>query len=336
MSRRSRLAATLVLLVSAAGTVACVPDHAPPPPDREALEERRERLDEAAARLREISGASVQGCLEHSEHPDPRVRRAVALRLADIGEPARSAIGELLDLLGDDEPRVRTAAARALGVLGDERAVDPLIAALVDRDQEVRLWSWKALRKHGPAARARLVAHLSSKSPLAGLSYSDDRGRTVPLRVELRGRLPKLGQPIVPHLLAAMENGNEDLQVNTMRVLSQIGSDAVEAVPILARLLETGNQELRFQSTRALGAIGDIDPAVLPALTRASKDPTDQVRRAAERALKDIAEAARTGKGKLPRHREARPKPPGLGPGPDRPAGTDGSEADLDEADLPG
>ncbi|HUT76888.1 MAG TPA: HEAT repeat domain-containing protein, partial [Polyangia bacterium] len=264
----------------------------------------------------------------------PRVRRAVALRLADIGDPARSAVPKLLRLLDDPEPRVRTAVARALGVLGDERGIDPLIAALVDRDQEVRFWSWKALRKHGSAAYVRLVAHLSSASPLADLSYSDDQGHRVPLRVELRGRLPKLGQPIVPQLLAAMEDGREELLVNVMRVLWQIGPDAVAAVPTLLRLLETGNQELRFQATRALGAIGDVDPAVLPALRTASKDPTDQVRRTAAQALKDIAEAARDNKGKHPRHKGAQPKQQDRGP--DRPVASDSDGADILEADLPG
>jgi hypothetical protein len=211
-----------------------------------------------------------------------------------------------------------------------------LIAALVDRDQDVRLWSWKALRKHGAAAHVRLVAHLSSESPLADLSYSDDQGHEVPLRVELRSRLPKLGRSIVPHLVAAMETDREELLVNVMRVLWQIGPDAAEAAPTLLRLLESGNQELRFQATRALGAIGDVDPAILPALRRASKDPTDQVRRTAAQALKDIAEASRAGKGQRPRNKGAQSKPPGLAPTAEHPVAPDGAERDLMEAGFPG
>ncbi len=335
MTRQPRLASALAVLVLSGWATACAPDHAPPPPDRDDLAERQARLDEVSARLEEISDATVGTCLIHTGHPDDRVRRAAILRLMEIGEPSRRVVPDLIALLSDDAPRVRTAAARALGALADRRAIDPLIAALVDENAEVRLFVWKALRRHGSAAHARLVFHLGPDSPIADLSRTDDQGRKVSLRGELRSRLPRVGKPIVPHLLAAMENGEEGLVVNILRVLWQIGPDAVEAVPTLVKLLETGNQEIRFQATRALGAVGDIDPAVLPALHRASKDKTDQVRRTANRALKDIADTTRAGKKKHPRQGADRSVPEGARPAVDRDGGPVASEAEPVEGDLP-
>jgi HEAT repeat protein len=67
--------------------------------------------------------------------------------LGASGDP-RAADG-LVVVLSGRVPRLRESAAAMLGKLGDERAVDPLIAATRDPDHEVRLtavWALDALR----------------------------------------------------------------------------------------------------------------------------------------------------------------------------------------------
>jgi HEAT repeat protein len=58
--------------------------------------------------------------------PNTYFRQCLTNALAKIGEPA---VLPLLDLLQDADSSVRTAAARALGKIGDTRAAKPLIAA---------------------------------------------------------------------------------------------------------------------------------------------------------------------------------------------------------------
>ncbi len=53
----------------------------------------------------------------------------------------------LVDMLGDDEADVRAAAAKALGVIGDKKAIDSLKTALKDDEADVRAAAVEALGK---------------------------------------------------------------------------------------------------------------------------------------------------------------------------------------------
>ncbi len=55
----------------------------------------------------------------------------------------------LIHALADDSSKVREAAAKALGTMGDPRAVDPLIAALGDPLDSVREAAAAALERLG-------------------------------------------------------------------------------------------------------------------------------------------------------------------------------------------
>jgi len=83
------------------------------------------------------------------EDDDPDVRSAVAAALGLIGD--ERAVDPLLGKLGDagEQPAVRGAAAEALTGPRSPRAVGPLIAALADPETEVRFWAAFALGQLG-------------------------------------------------------------------------------------------------------------------------------------------------------------------------------------------
>jgi len=75
------------------------------------------------------------------------IRRDASKALGEIGD--KRAVGPLIQALNDEDLFVRKEAATSLGEIGDERAVEPLIQALNDKDADVRSRSAAALGKIG-------------------------------------------------------------------------------------------------------------------------------------------------------------------------------------------
>lgn len=73
---------------------------------------------------------------------DKRVRSRAAMALAGLGEDALS---DLIDLLHDDDWRIRYRAAEALGEIRSSHAAAPLIRALDDERDHVRYMAVKSL-----------------------------------------------------------------------------------------------------------------------------------------------------------------------------------------------
>jgi HEAT repeat protein/beta-lactamase regulating signal transducer with metallopeptidase domain len=102
----------------------------------------------AAALERTGERASVPALLAALEREaDDDAADAMIHALGASADPR--ATDGLIAALGRREPRLRERAAQMLGQVGDERAVDPLVAATRDPDHEVRLtavWALDALR----------------------------------------------------------------------------------------------------------------------------------------------------------------------------------------------
>jgi HEAT repeat protein len=167
--------------------------------------------------------------------------------------------------------KVRTAAARALGDIGDARAVEPLIAALKDKDSHVREATVRALGKIGDA---RAVKALSAAL----------KGGDWLVRKAAAEALGKIGDArAVKPLIAALKDEVSDVREAAAGALCEIG-DARAVEPLIAALKD-GNFYVRQAAAGALGAIGA--PAVKP-LIAALKDKDSDVRKAAAGALGKI------------------------------------------------
>jgi hypothetical protein len=120
----------------------------------------------------------------------------------------------LCSLLRDAHLRVRSAAAQALGRIGEAQAAEPLCAALRDPDQDVRRAAAEALQKIGvPGDPVTRVWHAVGMQNWAQC-------------VELRG-------VAVEPLCAVLQDEEKDVRAAAAEALAQIGDDrAVE--PLLA------------------------------------------------------------------------------------------------------
>ncbi|MHB0870664.1 MAG: HEAT repeat domain-containing protein [Chloroflexota bacterium] len=116
---------------------------------------------DAAKALAKIGEPALAPLIAALASPKDSVRCATARALGGLGD--RRAVSSLLDRLGDPEQRVISAAAEAVGQMGDPEAVEPLVAVLARRelDQYTRGAAAKALGAIGdPRAVGGLVAAL--------------------------------------------------------------------------------------------------------------------------------------------------------------------------------
>ncbi len=139
------------------------------------ISELRERIVAILDRLRDNEDAVA---LEEA-------RIGVSMDLIALGRPA---VADLLEALEDDLWVVREAAAQALGLIGDLRAVEPLLCkAKTDRDMGVRESCIKALGQFGDA-RAIDVLVEAIKDPTTRLAATEAMSKIKDITV------------LVPHL----------------------------------------------------------------------------------------------------------------------------------------
>lgn len=118
-------------------------------PEQLTSEDPEVRGTAKAAAIRHGDTALLPALVALLEHERPAVRSAVLEIIGSWKDPAT------LDLLAqrlqkDADPAVRVRAVLALKELAEERAVEPLLAATLDREKAVRLWAGAALREWLP------------------------------------------------------------------------------------------------------------------------------------------------------------------------------------------
>lgn len=213
----------------------------------------------------------------------------------------------------------RCIAAQALGRIGGEVAVPPLIAALLDEDEDVRTDAAEALSNLAdPRAGEQLLENLLGDpcaevklAAIDGLAKLRDERVTPWLRRMVKGRDEEIvwdeeeffssgwddwvdiqigaikalanlnADEAVPDIVAAIRDENaQDMTEAAFKALARMGRPGAEA---LASMLEEDSDRLRRRAGAALAA-ADANAAVEP-LNRALGDPSATVRLATMRAL---------------------------------------------------
>ena len=198
---------------------------------------------------------------------DSEVRIKAEKALGELG--AEIAVEPLIHALKDDNWRVRYEAARALGKIKGAMAVEPLIQILKDEDGDFRMRAVAALRTIGEPAVEPLILALKDED-------GDFRMRAAAALDELDW---KPGDDTErAHYLIAKKEWDE---------LVILGEPAVEP---LIRALKDESWEVRRGAAAALGETGDVR-AVEP-LIQALNDEYWNVNIKAEKALGKIGEPA--------------------------------------------
>jgi len=244
---------------------------------------------------------------------EARVRRRAALAIGRVG--LGDGIQPLTQLLGaEQDPEVRQMAAFALGVIGDVRAKDALVAALADASPMVQGSAAEALGLIGDPTAAdpigRMVAQIVASGALPNPPGEDDDSRRdtataaarlgifALVRLKSYGALaaatlatpeggPKVSWWPVAYalqrledkrgltaLLALAKDANPYARAFAVKGLGALKDRA--ALPVLMPLLTSGDRGVLIETIRALGKIGDVSAAqpLLKMVHDAAVDPT--------------------------------------------------------------
>jgi HEAT repeat protein len=221
--------------------------------------------------------------------PQPGAQDPVAVYVSALTAPhwktrwqAAQALGELEDsravepliqAMEDDNQWVRIVAAEALGQIRDQRATDYLLSSLSDHSIWVRRASVVAL---GQVGDARAVPALMER-----LLRSPDSEWPEELHGVIAKALGEIGEPAIKVLIDTLNDSDAWVSSAAARALGQIGDP--QAITPLTVLIKQENRWVRSAATQALAQIADAR-AVRAALT------TDEAPRAFWKlmALKEI------------------------------------------------
>ncbi|NEO38881.1 MAG: hypothetical protein F6J90_22085 [Moorea sp. SIOASIH] len=168
------------------------------------------------------------------------VRRSAAYALGKIGTEV--AIDPLIKLLADHDSSVRRSAAEALGKIGTEAAIDPLIKLLDDDDSWVRRSAADALGKIGTEATI---------DPLIKLLDDDDSR----VRSRAADALGKIGtEAAIDPLSKLLDDDDSWVRSSVASALGNIGTEAT--IEPLIKLLDDHDYYVRISLASALGKIG--------------------------------------------------------------------------------
>jgi HEAT repeat protein len=158
----------------------------------------------------------------------------------------------------------RCAAARALGLLGDSRALDALIQAAIHGRAELQCAAVQALGMLGdPHAVPPLIGVLTASGYTA--------------RRDSVEALIHIGQAAVGPALAVLRHPDPEVRCAVIEVLGKVR--AAEAVEALIDILDDEETDVRQAAVYALGVLGD--PQAVEPLVRMLIDPDSVVRKEA-------------------------------------------------------
>jgi vesicle coat complex subunit len=120
------------------------------------------------------------------------------------------------------------------------KVVPGLVAALKDKNADVRFLAALALADLGPAAKD------ATPSLIHTLRLTTD------LRVPIVVALGKIGKAAVPELSFLLKDNDPARRYDALWAMANIGADAREAVPGILKALEDKDQDVRAKALYAL------------------------------------------------------------------------------------
>ena len=184
----------------------------------------------------------VDGLIEALKHKNIVVRSRAAKALGQIGDA--KAVKPLNQTLKDESRHVRGKAARALGQIGDRKAVKPLIQALKDKGSQNR---------HVRERAARALGQIGDERALEPLIQTLMRDEWLTVREGAAEALGKMGEPAQKRLIQALRHKSQGVRLTAAWALGYVGDE--KAAKPLADAQKDGDPSVRKAAKAALRKI---------------------------------------------------------------------------------
>jgi HEAT repeat protein/V8-like Glu-specific endopeptidase len=241
------------------------------------------------APLRARRKASVPDLVKKLSSPDSTVRYNGAKALGEMGSDAREAVQDLVKLLKEDKSELnRKAAETALESIGAPARGDVgfLREKLKDTDVRVRSYAARALGLIGPEAR-------SAGPDLLEVLKKKDSDAVVRQQAARSLGLIRYGdnQEVITTLTACLDDIDRLVRIAAAEALTHVRRSDITQ---LKKLLKHQDEEVRVVAATALGYLGRGARAALRDLIEAARSNTDrQVRKACIQTLAKFKEDAK-------------------------------------------
>ena len=239
--------------------------------------------DDADARVRATARSALNLPEEPAPAPDPAPQAPPALDPQDAARLKHDNVTQHIHELTQREPSVREEAAKALGTIGDGRAVAPLIRVLADEDWRVCEYAARALGglqdRRAVQPLYLMLNHWKEEVVAAAISSLGDirdaqafdplsrmmRHSSRDIRRAAAGAIGKLQDARAVDLLLPMMCDEEDELVRQSAAESLGHCGHERALAPLLEALESWEEYRTWAVLRALGELGDLraGPAIL-------------------------------------------------------------------------
>lgn len=184
---------------------------------------------------------------------DPRVRLAMIELLRKLGPRAAAAEPAMVPLLLHEDSATRLAAAVALGEFGVPAACSPLIDVLLDEVPEVRAAAATSLARYGTAGKLgipRLEKMTKEENEVVRAAATAALPKVAPVKNRVAFLVADLNSPVIK------------TRGQTAAALEEMGREALPAVPTLRRLTRDPDEAVRFTAAKALLSIAPDSASV--------------------------------------------------------------------------
>jgi HEAT repeat protein len=204
---------------------------------------------------------------------DARIRRTSVEIFAEIGEPARRYVSEIVTLLGDRDELVLEAAIRAVGLFSSDSryAIPRLLQLCVSSSPSIRALARSVVATFQPIRQNEI----ESLKPLLKNANSGNRLEIMRAIQSLKGNCTDLIELLGPYL---MDNVPDVRRETAIALMYSSNVDRLKIVPIILPLLRDEDDGVRNVILKSMTTLGKPTADELPIFRDQLRGDSDQLK----------------------------------------------------------